>query len=191
MDHLTITYSSLGRRFVAVLLDALILMIPCAIAARILPVVGGVIIAFLYTPVFEASAAQATIGKQLMGIQVSDLNGRRISFRAAVVRFFMKFVSSVLFFLGYLIAVFTAKKQTLHDLVADTVVIYGRSEVALADAWMNEMRSLLGSKEAGRPCGSRSATYEELEKLQSLRERGAITEEEFQREKARLLSSGS
>lgn len=183
--------ASLGRRALAALLDTLILAIPCAIAAHLLPVVGGFLVVFLYAPVLEASEVRATLGKHLMGIQVADIQGRRISFRAALIRNILKLVSSVLFMAGHVVALFTARRQTLHDLLAETVVVYGRSERSIADAWMETMKSLVGSV-GPLTTGSASAdaSLSALERLQALRERGALSEEEFQAAKKKVLEGG-
>lgn len=178
-------YASFRRRFLAVLLDTLVLALPAAIAANLIPVLGGVLVWFLYFPVLEASEIRATLGKHLMGIQVVDLQGRRLSFRAALMRNFLKLASSVLLFVGHFFALFTERKQALHDSLADSLVVYGRSERSIPDAWGEAIRSLFGEVK-----GAEAARLSELERLQALREKGAITEEEFQAEKARILGRG-
>jgi uncharacterized RDD family membrane protein YckC len=92
-------YASFGRRLGAVILDMLILLIPGLILGSILPVAGGLVVWFFYAPFLESSALRATIGKKLMGIQVSDVNGHRLTFATALLREVMKMVSSFLFFL--------------------------------------------------------------------------------------------
>ncbi len=170
-------YASLGRRFLALLLDFMILSIPCAIAGHVVPVVGSLVVLFFYAPILESSEMRATLGKHLVGIQVADPMGRRISLRAATVRNILKFVSSVLLFIGFFFALFTQKKQTLHDLLADTLVVYGRRECSIADAWMASVRELF-----------HSGPLSQLERLQALRDRGTLTEEEFQEQKRKILS---
>lgn len=181
MSPLPVQYASLGRRLLALFLDSLILAIPCAIAGHILPFIGGLVVWFFYAPILEASGAKATLGKYLMGIQVVDPTGKRISFRAALVRNVLKFVSSILLFIGFFFALFSSKKQTLHDMLADTFVVYGRTEQPLVDLWLASV------KEAFNAAGGAS-TLSELERLQALREKGALTEEEFQRQKSRVLN---
>ena len=181
-------YASLGRRFLAFLLDSMILFIPCAIAGHVIPVVGGLIVYFFYAPILESSEIRATLGKYLVGIQVTDPMGRRISLRAATARNVLKFVSSVLLFIGYFFALFTQRKQTLHDLLADTLVVYGRSERPIADAWMENVRELFQST----PLASNgaSASLSKLERLQALRDKGALSEEEFREQKRKIVSEG-
>jgi len=176
--------ASIGRRFMAMLLDTLLIAIPATIANHIIPVLGGLLIVFLYAPVLESSEVRATLGKYWMGIQVCDLQGERISFRAACIRYFTKLVSAVFIFLGHAVALFTPKKQAVHDLLADTLVVYGRLEKSLFDSWLDQLKRIFGSEETN--ARDRLA---ELEKLQSLRDKGTLTQEEFDQEKQKLLNS--
>jgi len=82
------------------------------------------IVTVAYYAGMHASKWQATVGKKLLRIKVTDLNGSRISFWRALGRLLsMSFISSILC-IGYIIAAFTEKKQSLHDLMVGTVVIY-------------------------------------------------------------------
>jgi uncharacterized RDD family membrane protein YckC len=78
---------------------------------------------FLYWPVLESSGWQATVGKRIMGLQVTDAGGARLGFLHAVLRTLAKIVSSIPFGLGFAMAAFTARKQALHDLIAGTLVV--------------------------------------------------------------------
>ncbi len=71
----------------------------------------------------ESSSLQATLGKKALGLQVTDLEGRRVSFARATGRYFGKVLSAITFGLGYLMAAFTERKQTLHDIVSSCLVI--------------------------------------------------------------------
>lgn len=141
-------YASVGMRFLAMLLDGLILAIPSGIANQAAPGVGGIVIWFLYAPIFESSAARATPGKFLLGLQVTSLGGQRISLKTAALRSLMKLVSACLLFLGFVIALFTARKQGLHDLVMDTVVVPGKHTGSILDAWVDQLRSIFGSNQS-------------------------------------------
>ena len=70
----------------------------------------------------ESSSYQATIGKMICGLRVTDLNGNRISFERATGRYFAKFLSVMFFGFGFIMAGFTERKQGLHDLLAGTLV---------------------------------------------------------------------
>ena len=78
---------------------------------------------WVYFAGLESSAWQATVGKKLLGMQVTDTSGERINFIKATVRYLSKFLSSFFLMIGFIMVAFTAKKQGLHDFIAGTVVI--------------------------------------------------------------------
>ncbi len=81
------------------------------------------LIVWLYFASFESSSWQATPGKKLLGLVVTDLEGKRISFVRATGRCFGKIISQFTLFIGYLMAGVTAKKQALHDMIAGCLVL--------------------------------------------------------------------
>jgi len=88
--------------------------------------VFGIIATFinwLYYALMESSPKQATLGKMALGLKVVDENGMRISFARASGRFFGKILSGLILNIGFIIAGFTAKKQALHDILANCLVI--------------------------------------------------------------------
>jgi len=78
---------------------------------------------WLYYAGLEASSKQATVGKILLGLRVTDLAGFRVSFKKATGRYFAKVLSALLLLLGFVMAAFTERKQALHDILAGTVVV--------------------------------------------------------------------
>jgi len=78
---------------------------------------------WLYWSLMESSRHQATLGNLLMGIRVVDSAGNRVSFLRATGRFFAKYLSALLCWIGYFVAGFTPRKQALHDLLASTYVV--------------------------------------------------------------------
>ncbi len=82
-----------------------------------------ILLGWLYFAMFESSEKQATPGKAMMGLRVTDLEGRRISFGRATGRFFGRILSNFILFIGYIMAAFTEKKQALHDMIAGTLVL--------------------------------------------------------------------
>lgn len=79
---------------------------------------------WLYFAGMESSERQATFGKSILSLRVTDYEGRRISFGHATGRFFAKIVSGMVpLLIGYIMAAFTARKQALHDLIAGTLVL--------------------------------------------------------------------
>ncbi len=84
---------------------------------------AATLIHWLYWAGLESSVKQATLGKMAIGIQVTDLKGEPISFSRATGRYFGKFISGILFGIGFLMAGWTEKKQALHDIMAGTLVV--------------------------------------------------------------------
>jgi|SRR5579864_6746375 len=82
------------------------------------------VLLWLYFAGMESSARQATFGKSVMSLRVTNYEGQRISFGHATGRFFAKLVSNMIpFAIGYIMAAFTERKQALHDLIAGTLVL--------------------------------------------------------------------
>ncbi len=77
---------------------------------------------WLYFALQESSDKQATVGKRMMGIYVATEDERPLSFAQASIRYFSKYLSSI-FFIGFIMAAFTQKKQALHDIIANTLVL--------------------------------------------------------------------
>ncbi len=82
----------------------------------------ALVMGWLYYAGMESSKYQATFGKQIMGVFVTDERGERASFAKATGRYFSKIISSVILMIGYIMAAFTSKKQALHDIIAGTLV---------------------------------------------------------------------
>jgi uncharacterized RDD family membrane protein YckC/ribosomal protein L40E len=83
----------------------------------------GAVIWWLYYAFMESSERQATLGKIAVRIKVVDRQGMRISFLRATGRHFAKLLSTLTLFIGYLMASFTSRRQALHDMVADCLVV--------------------------------------------------------------------
>jgi uncharacterized RDD family membrane protein YckC len=82
-------------------------------------------IGWLYYSLWESSRWQATPGKRLLGLSVTDLEGRRISFFRAAGRAFVMiaFLLVPFGFLTYVVAGFSARKQALHDMIAGCLIL--------------------------------------------------------------------
>jgi uncharacterized RDD family membrane protein YckC len=81
-----------------------------------------IVIYWLYFTLLESSRWQATIGKRALGIKVTDEQGNRIGFGRANGRYWSKILSALILGIGFLMVMFTQKKQGLHDIIAGTVV---------------------------------------------------------------------
>jgi uncharacterized RDD family membrane protein YckC len=105
---------------------------PRVAAALLAPMILGFVLVWLvslaltwlYFAGMESSERQATFGKAVMSLQVTNLEGQRLSFGHATGRFFAKLVSGLIpLGIGYIMAGFTEKKQALHDMIAGTLVL--------------------------------------------------------------------
>lgn len=141
----TLEYAGFWRRFAAMIIDGILLNIVTMIVGLILGIRPGmlygvnladlagprlagfsvitVILAWLYYTMLESSPWRATLGKMALGISVTDMNGGRISFGRANGRYWAKILSAVILMIGYLMAAFTERKQALHDILAETLVV--------------------------------------------------------------------
>lgn len=143
----TTDYAGFWRRVAAYIVDSLIMVVPIfivgfvvglivmsdvkthqglALAYRISELVTKIftlLIGWIYFATMESSSKQGTFGKMALGIKVTDMDGNKISFGKASGRFFGKILSALILFIGFLMVGFTKKKQGLHDIMADTLVL--------------------------------------------------------------------
>lgn len=132
-----VVYASFWKRFVALLIDiglfllfTLILFVPYSILMRLIfhnsQTANNVInftIGWLYFALQESGKDKATFGKKAMNIEVTDLEGNRITFWQATVRYFGKNLSLLFLGIGFFMMLWDDKKQTLHDKLAGTLVV--------------------------------------------------------------------
>jgi uncharacterized RDD family membrane protein YckC len=79
--------------------------------------------AWLYCAFSESSRYRATLGKRLIGLQVVNAAGGKLTFGQASVRHFMKFLSLFTAGFGFMMAGWTKRRQALHDMPHDCLVI--------------------------------------------------------------------
>ena len=83
-----------------------------------------VLVTWLYHAFMESSEWQATVGKRALGLVVTDMAGRRVSFGRSSGRHFGKIITNLVpALLGYIMAAFTEKRQALHDMMAGCLVL--------------------------------------------------------------------
>jgi uncharacterized RDD family membrane protein YckC len=100
----------------------------------------GIIFTWLYYALMESSSYQGTVGKMVLGIKVTDLNGNRIGFGRATGRHFGKIISGLILCVGYIMVAFTQKRQGLHDIMAGCLVVNRVPETSVSE---NEKRELV------------------------------------------------
>jgi uncharacterized RDD family membrane protein YckC len=83
----------------------------------------GFVFAAIYYVTLDSSAKQGTWGKQIVGLKVTDLEGQRISVGRAIGRFFARYLCVCTCGIGFLLPLFTQKRQTLHDLICGCIVV--------------------------------------------------------------------
>lgn len=93
----------------------------------------GFAVGWAYYCLQESSASMATIGKRARGLKVLRSDGTRISLLRATGRYFAKILSGLILMIGFLMAAFTERKQGLHDMLADTLVVAENPEKAKLD----------------------------------------------------------
>jgi len=143
IDREDVVYAGLLRRCAALMVDKFLIMVPLVAAAilvlratrfnayaedtesafNVVFFGGWMLLTPLYFVFQEASHHQATIGKRLFGIKVTDRDGWRLTFPRALARWFAALLSYAVFFAGFLMAGITHRKRALHDMLAGTLVV--------------------------------------------------------------------
>jgi len=77
----------------------------------------------VYIVAATASPMRGTIGKYFMDIAVVDSDGRGIGLFRSLVRELSKFLSALIFLIGFIMAGFTPKKRALHDFIVMSVAV--------------------------------------------------------------------
>lgn len=133
----TMLYAGFVRRALAYLFDLALVSLLLGLAyqlllPQVLPQLGIrgftdqtlALIAYgfylFYMTLLTCLGRQATVGKVIMGMWVFGMQGQRVNFFHALIRETLKLILLPFSFLMW----FTARKQTLHDLIARTVVLY-------------------------------------------------------------------
>ena len=119
----TTSYAGIDKRFVASLIDGIILSIVGFIIVGRSPaelttpdiklamyLILTTIISWVYYAVLESSSMQGTLGKRVVGIIVTNLQGNKISFGKATGRYFAKSICLLFWILAALVAVMAPSK---------------------------------------------------------------------------------
>jgi uncharacterized RDD family membrane protein YckC len=127
-----VSYGNFGGRFCAWLIDTILLIFPSYLIQYVFfsgteGLLVSALVSWLYHAGMQSAEGQATLGKKAMGLRVTDLDGNRISFGRATGRFFGQYISGLILGIGYLMMLWDDKKQTLHDQIANTLVIKNRT----------------------------------------------------------------
>ena len=99
--------------------------------------IAVIVIGFLYYTLFEASPLQATPGKLALRLRITDSNGQKPGFGRVALRNVVRLtnvITGLIPFVCYIAVAWTQRKQGLHDLVAQTLVLNGRAGDAATHA---------------------------------------------------------
>ena len=142
-DLPTEAYASWIRRVGAFIIDQLVYLILAAVlglgGGLIVGAAGGssrlegivrsiltlVVLAYLiWNWGYRQGTIGSTIGKSVLKFKVvSERTGEPIGFGLSIVRYFAHFLDSIILGIGYLLPLFTAKRQTIADMVMSTVCL--------------------------------------------------------------------
>lgn len=89
----------------------------------IILLIGG-LFALFYFPIMESKKG-ATVGKMMCGLKVTKLDGERVGFFRALLRFILNAYEGLIVF-GKLLVFVTPRHQTIKDIITKTVVISRR-----------------------------------------------------------------
>lgn len=140
-------YASFGQRFLAYLIDIILISAIRSVILSSYELVGlsnsganfglfsltGALIYFSYFILLTKYNQGQTIGKMILGLRVLLLSGAPLTwsdvlYRELISRYIQKKIK-----LLYFLLFFTKRKQTMADLISDTVVISEKSYLDLKD----------------------------------------------------------
>ena len=159
-------YAGFWRRFVAGFIDTIILLVPMfgiamvmgvtmipdfntmdpnamSVAQPVVFVIAMLVLVWAYKAILESSSWQATVGKKMLGLKVTTMDGQKVSLMQATMRtwpfwlaYLMQVIESLVGMGGILstavslaglvaliVIAFTPKKQGVHDMIAKTLVV--------------------------------------------------------------------
>ena len=136
----TYYYSTFGDRMGAYIIDIFvfniiywILLIVCAFLVEAIfgmsdaiwtaMLTCSILALWLYYALLESSKLKATFGKMACNLIVADMDGKSVSFSKATGRYFAKWISFATFGYGFIMCMFTAKRQCLHDIISGCQVL--------------------------------------------------------------------
>jgi uncharacterized RDD family membrane protein YckC len=128
-------YAGFWLRVGAGLVDSVVLLIPTMSITYLLgattptgiqdplDVLYNILVWWVYTAALMASPWQATLGMKACALRIVDYNGGRISFARATGRYFAEFLACPTLGVAFFMIAWTSRRQALHDIIAETLVI--------------------------------------------------------------------
>ncbi|MBN1563080.1 MAG: RDD family protein [Anaerolineae bacterium] len=120
--------ASLISRLIALIIDSVAIwfvggIIGLVLGEEILGIGVGVLTGLAYNVYFWTQNNGQTPGKKFLSIRVVNSGGGQINVVQAVIRYVGYYISTFIFFLGWLWAIIDGDNQTLHDKLARTYVV--------------------------------------------------------------------
>jgi uncharacterized RDD family membrane protein YckC len=133
-EYQRVVYASRWRRLAGWLIEfvvVIVLLVAGLIVGSVLSgdsLFLGFVVAltavWLYFAGLESSEQQSTLAGRLLGTKVTDIHGQPLTFSRATSRHFAMYLSALTpVAIGYLMAFWTKRRQTLHDYLTSTVVV--------------------------------------------------------------------
>lgn len=130
---LSLALAARGQRVLAGIIDFLVVVVPMQVLIGPSAIVTAGVALFgelaypianaVYVALLISGGWQATLGMKLLGLKVVDYSGGKPSRDRCWGRGFASILSCYLLGFGYLLLFFTPRHQTLHDLMAKTLVV--------------------------------------------------------------------
>lgn len=132
-----VKYAGFWIRFVAAIIDSLVLMIPQIVVSGVLSItlrdnlisqLASYLVMWTYY-IWMTNKYQATLGKKAVGIRVLSDKSEKLTLGQIILRETVgKLISMFTLLIGYIVAGVTARKQSLHDKIASTTVVYNNPD---------------------------------------------------------------
>lgn len=127
MQTKTYELADVGTRFIAILIDSLILGVIGGFIGVSISLAGGSLLGILigvgYQWYFLTQRDGQTFGKMIMNIRVVKVDGTPISDADAVLRYIGYMINTPIIALGWLWALWDRNSQGWHDKIARTYVV--------------------------------------------------------------------
>jgi uncharacterized RDD family membrane protein YckC len=123
-------------RIGALLIDVILVAVVIGVARGLLPSAlhvqppGVVVLLAIYGAILW-KVKGTTIGGIICGLRIVRTDGRELDWPTAVVRALGCFLSAIVVFLGFIWVAIDDEKQSWHDKIAGTVVVYSRGGQSL------------------------------------------------------------
>lgn len=119
-----VRYGGFFARLLAAWIDGVVSSIGAAIFLLAIDNVWlAMVVWHAYFILCEAFCDGATLGKKGMGIKVVNSRYEKITLWQATLRMASKYISVAIFYMGFIMVLFSNKKRGLHDIIANTYVI--------------------------------------------------------------------